>query len=131
MATAFEAALARTACVLSSITDLVRVANLDPSLCTFKIEPSNALAKGKKFSDHGVQDHQMPFFKEHLIRCCPEKSVAEQVRQWPDLPAALEIRKVVDMLEALLLGTTGWDGSCMSEKCAKLCGKRPPAEGNS
>ncbi len=131
MATAFEAALARTACALCSITDLVRVENLDPDLCSFEIKPPSALAKGKKFIDHGVQDHQMPFFKENLATCCPESSVAVQVRQWSDLPASLEIRKVVDMLEALLLGVTGWDGKCMSERCVKLCGQRSASGGNS
>ena len=127
MATALEAALARTACALCAITDLVQVQNLDVDRCAFTIQPSDALNRGKKFSDYGIHDHQMPFFQDCLARCCPEPSVQKAVRAWPALPAAMEIRKVIGMLDALLLGIPNWDGTCMSEDCAVRCRKSSDA----
>jgi len=118
MATAAEAALARTACALAAVTDLVEVSNLNPEDCSFDLQPPDALKRGKLFSHHQVQDHQMDFFKDRLARCCPEPEVERAVRQWPPLPAAMEIRTVVDRLAALLLEVPGWNGQCVPPECA-------------
>lgn len=119
MATAVDAASARVVCALASITDLVRVTNVDSSQCTMDVTPADAMAAGKKFSDHGVHDAQMPFLLDKLARCCPEEAVKNAIREWPPVPSTTTIRAVVNMLEAEILKVNGWDGRCMSANCCQ------------
>ena len=117
MATALDAASARVACALASITDLVVVSNLDRGQCTMDIEPDDAMAAGKKFSDYGIQDAQMAFLQDAIGRCCPENAVRAAVRAWVPIPASTQIVPVVSMLEAEILKIVGWNGQCMSPEC--------------
>lgn len=118
MATAIEAASARIACALAAITDLVAVSNVDRAQCTMDVSPPDALSPGRKFSDFGIQDVQMPFFLDRLARCSPEASVKNTVNHWA-VPSGTQINAVVGMLEAELLNISGWDGKCLSDECCE------------
>jgi hypothetical protein len=91
---------------------------VDRAQCTMDVIPPDALSPGKKFSDFGVQDVQMPFLRDKLARCCPESSVKNTVNHWT-MPSTTEITAVVGMLEAELLNINGWDGKCLSDDCCK------------
>ena len=123
MATPREAAIARVACAICSETDLVQVKNLDRAKCTFTVCPADALFPSKKFSDHGLDDVQMAGVVEAIAGCSPEASVQKEVRGWPPIPADTLIVKVIDMLEALILQISGWNGVCMSDDCCRPCGQ--------
>ncbi len=117
MASVRQAATVRVIYALCSVTDFIKVRRFNRDECTIEVEPPDAVAAGKQFSDYHIGDAQMQFFQDQLAKCCPEPDVSSAVRQWSMMRSATEIQKVISMVETLILGQpTTWHGRCIADQ---------------
>ena len=111
MAKARQAAAIRVAIALAAVTDLVKIKDLDTVRCTAQTEPPDAL--DKTFKDNGVDDSQLPHFRQILANLCPEiKDNILNPVEFPLLPD-MALSVVVAKVESLLLTSPNWSGQCL------------------
>jgi hypothetical protein len=113
MASAARAANVRTVIATVSVANTLHITHLDGATCTVVVDDQSKLAG--PFSNLGIQDFQMPAFRQVLASLCPEKDVHDTVsdeNQFP-LSASTPIPMVVGALEASLENSASFNGTCL------------------
>lgn len=110
MAQADQVAATRVALALALVSDRIKVLGIDV-FCVVTTAPNNAL--DGKFTDLGIDDGQMEFFRGMLAKECPE--IASDIMDRANFPLAanMPISTVISTVEALLLNSNNWDGDCL------------------
>jgi hypothetical protein len=109
MASAQQVAATRVAKALALTSDKIIVVSISKK-CRVTIEPDDAL--DGKFTNLGLDDQRMPFFRDLLSDECPE--IANEVDDEEKFPLAadIEISTVIDSVAALLRDSDKWNGQC-------------------
>ena len=110
MAQADQVAATRVALALALVSDRIKITGIN-SDCIVTTVPNNA--EDGKFTDLGIDDGQMEFFRKMLAKECPE--IADSIMDRANFPLAadMSISVVVDTVTALLLNSDKWNGECL------------------
>lgn len=110
MAIAQIVAETRVALSLAVVSDQIRVVDVSKK-CRVTTDPDDALAG--KFTDLGIDDKRIPFFRDVLSDICPE--IGDKIDDESNFPLAadMDISVVVGAVAALLLTSDKWSGQCM------------------
>ena len=113
MASAPRAANARTILATTAVTGLLHITHIDRDSCTVVVDDPSKL--NGTFEDLGVQEIQMPAFREILASLCPEAEVHGLVLDEEEFPltASTPIAIVVGALEAALADSEDFKGACL------------------
>lgn len=109
MANAQVVAETRVALSLAIVSDQIKVTDISKK-CRVTTDPDDALAG--KFTDLGIDDVRIIFFRDILSDTCPE--IADEIddeNQFP-LAADMQISIVVNTVAALFLNSDKWSGQC-------------------
>lgn len=110
MATARQAAIARTVLALAAVTNSIHVQKFDPVICEIKLNDDQKL-KGT-FSELGVQTAQLPAFRQILASFCPEISdVIVDPMKCP-LDVNMKVGLVASFVEGNLGVSANFQGDC-------------------
>jgi hypothetical protein len=110
MASAQQAAATRVARALALVTDKIVITNLSKK-CRVTTDPEDAL--DGKFTDLGLDDPRMPFFRDILSDECPEVGSEIDDEEAFPLAADIDISVVIDSVAALLRDSDKWQGRCL------------------
>lgn len=110
MATARQAAIARTVLALAAVTNNVHVRKFNPALCEIEVDEPQKLQG--TFSEIGVQETQLAAFRQILASFCPEiKDVIMDPMKCP-LSTAMPVRLVAGFVEGNLGVSANFQGEC-------------------
>ena len=110
MAIAQIVAETRVALSLAVVSDQIKVVDVSKK-CRVTTDPDDAIAG--KFTDLGIDDKRIPFFRDVLSDICPEIGTEIDDEQNFPMSAGMDISIVVAAVAALLLASNKWNGQCM------------------
>jgi len=111
MATARQAAIARTVLALAAVTNNIHVRKFDPAICEIEVDDSQKLQG--TFSGIGIQSTQLPAFRQILASFCPEISdVIVDPMKCP-LSVDMQVRLVASFVEGNLGISANFLGDCI------------------